>query len=83
LSLLASKPIAPVTPPPEYRNIELEEIIAENKGGSSLNLNRMRLSDQDMQIVAYYALRNNKVSVILIFFNQKSGKDLFHMRLLI
>ncbi|CAF2816009.1 unnamed protein product, partial [Rotaria sp. Silwood2] len=46
--------------PPEYRNHELERIIADKKNNSELTLKSKSLIDQDMEIVAYYALRNNE-----------------------
>jgi hypothetical protein len=33
-----------------------------------LSLRSMGLSDEDMEIVAYYALRNNNVSVLSSYF---------------
>ncbi|CAF3294186.1 unnamed protein product [Rotaria sp. Silwood2] len=47
--------------PPQYRNNELERMITDNKDSSELNLQSKGLTDQDMEIVAYYALRNNQV----------------------
>jgi cytochrome c553 len=53
-SLLAS--------PPKHTNAKLEEIINKNKNESKINLNSKQLTDDDMAIVAYYLLKNNKVS---------------------
>lgn len=61
-NLLALQPTLPVESPPKYRNTELEKRIAEKKDNSCLDLESLRLTDQDMEIVAYYALRSNKVS---------------------
>jgi hypothetical protein len=49
--------------PPEYRNLKLEKFIEENKDDTKLDLTRQEpyLNAQDMQIIAYYAIENNKV----------------------
>mgnify|MGYP000344943441 CR=1 FL=1 len=47
--------------PPKYRNQTLERQIADNKNQKELSLRNMTLSDQDMEIVAYYAIRQSKV----------------------
>ncbi|CAF1206900.1 unnamed protein product [Rotaria sordida] len=52
---------APTSSPPQYHNHELERIIADNKDSSRLDLLSKELTDEDMEIVAYYALRNNQV----------------------
>ncbi len=52
----------PRSSPPTYRNYDLERIIANNKESGVLDLYYKHLTDQDMQIVAYYVLRNTKVS---------------------
>lgn len=54
--------------PPKYTNPELEKMIKENKDGSHLWLDEYRFTDDDMQIVAYYALQYNKVSNIVFIF---------------
>ncbi len=48
--------------PPHYRNYNLEQIITNHKDGVELDLCYKRLTDQDMEIVAYYLLRKKKVS---------------------
>ncbi len=48
--------------PPKYQNVKLEKIITENKANSELYLCGKNLTDQDIEIVVYYALQNNKVS---------------------
>ncbi len=60
--------ICPTRLPPHYRNDELEKVIADHKDGMELNLRNRRLTHKDMEIVAYYVLRNNKVSQILFGF---------------
>ncbi len=45
-----------------YQNSLLEELLAEKKGESELNLSSKKLTSQDMEIVAYYAVQENKVS---------------------
>ena len=47
--------------PPEYRNSKLEKQIADNTNQAELNLSRSSLTAQDMEIVAYYAIRQSKV----------------------
>lgn len=47
--------------PPQYRNRELEKIIANNANNSTLDLCEKWLHGKDMEIVTYYALRNNEV----------------------
>jgi hypothetical protein len=56
------KPTPSLPSPPNYKNEKLEQTINENKNKSELNLGRKELTDDDMAIVAYYLLRNNKVS---------------------
>ena len=46
--------------PPLYRNDRLIEMISENRTGR-LDLSEKCLDNNDMEIVAYYALRINKV----------------------
>ncbi|CAF1315392.1 unnamed protein product [Rotaria sordida] len=48
-------------PSPQYRNARLEKKIAENKEKKELSLRWMHLTDADMEIVAYYVIRKNKV----------------------
>jgi hypothetical protein len=52
----------PTSSPPTYRNSDLEKIIADNKEAKTLHLDSECLTDQDMEIVAYYVLRNTTVS---------------------
>ena len=47
-----------------YRNAALEQEIANQKGKSELNLRWRSLTAKDMEIVAYYGIQGNKVSVI-------------------
>jgi hypothetical protein len=54
--------ISPVLPPPRYRNHTLEQTIADRTNDSELTVAYARLKNEDMQIIAYYALQNNKVS---------------------
>ncbi|CAF4701068.1 unnamed protein product, partial [Rotaria magnacalcarata] len=50
----------PATSRPHYRNHELEQIMANNKGSTELNLLSKQLTDRDMEIVVYYVLQNNQ-----------------------
>jgi hypothetical protein len=47
-----------------YRNEELERLIAKEKTSTKLDLSSKKLTDQDAEIVAYYALYIHKVSII-------------------
>ncbi len=47
---------------PKYRNTTLEKLITENKDKAKLNLLNGDWTDEDMEIVAYYAIQDNKVS---------------------
>ncbi len=49
---------------PMYRNDELERFIAEEKTSTVFDLSSKELTDQDVEIVAYYALYIHKVSII-------------------
>lgn len=51
--------------PPKYNNQQLEQIIDRNRNESFISLCEKQLTDDDMEIVAYYLLLNNKVSDIL------------------
>ncbi|CAF4411781.1 unnamed protein product, partial [Rotaria sp. Silwood2] len=55
-----SKSAIIVPPPPEFRNLTLEQKIAEHENDACLSLDEMELSDADMEIVAYYAIRKSK-----------------------
>jgi hypothetical protein len=48
-------------PKPKHKNAKLEQFIAEKKGETNLKLS-CELTDEDMAIVAYYALQENTVS---------------------
>ncbi len=63
MNYLESKPKpTPSNPSPlDYKNPRLEQTINENKNKSEIDLNSKKLTDDDMAIVAYYLLRNNKV----------------------
>jgi hypothetical protein len=60
--------VRPSTPPPQYRNAKLEQMIADKAGGTELDLGWEGITADDMKIVAYYALRNNKVKNVACFF---------------
>jgi len=51
---------------PHYENPILEQIIANNNNRSELKLVLMDLTDQDMEIVAHFALRNNRVGNVIV-----------------
>ncbi|CAF3840761.1 unnamed protein product [Rotaria sp. Silwood1] len=54
---------------PQYRNPDLEKKLADNKNVTMLNLKSMNLTDEDMEIVAYCALRTNTVNAIVLIFS--------------
>ncbi len=64
LSFLVPKPVTPTPSPPKLRNPTLEQKIAEHKNQEQLDLSSMKLTDADMEIVVYYAIRTNKVRQI-------------------
>jgi hypothetical protein len=49
-------------PKPKDKNAQLEQLIAEKKGKTKLDLSWKKLTAEDMVIVAYYALQENTVS---------------------
>jgi hypothetical protein len=70
---LESKTSTLLSSSPKYKNTKLEQKINENKDKSELWLNRLSLTDNDMEIVAYYLLQINKVShVVFVFLLLKS-----------
>ncbi len=54
--------------PSHYRNYELEQMITNHKDTMELDLRTRRLTDRDMEIVAYYVSRNNMVSQFIFGF---------------
>jgi len=52
--------------PPKYENRELQQIIDNKKNESRLSLSYKGLTDDDMEIVGYYLLENNKVSDVVL-----------------
>ncbi len=60
--------------PPEYKNPELEQKINENKNESSLYWGGEDLTDDDVAIIAYYLLQNNKVRNVLFGFSWLNRK---------
>jgi hypothetical protein len=50
---------------PEHQNARLEELIAGKQGEPELRLNLMQLTAQDIEILVYYGLQDNKVSNII------------------
>jgi hypothetical protein len=53
--------LAPTLSPPEFKNAELEQEIADKKNEKQLSLAHKTLTHQDMEIVAYYGVATNKV----------------------
>jgi hypothetical protein len=66
---LESKTTSLSSSPPKYKNQKLEQKIKENENKSVLDLKKLDLTDNDMEIVGYYILRNNKVSDVLLIFS--------------
>jgi hypothetical protein len=52
---------------PTYQNTALEDFIAGKKGETELKLSWKNLTDKDLEIVAYYALQENKVSGVIFY----------------
>ena len=46
---------------PQYHNHDLERFIADNRIERYFNLQSRNITDQDVEIIIYYALRNNQV----------------------
>ena len=59
---LESKPATLLSSPPKYKNQKLEQWINANKNEVEIYLGELSLSDEDMEIVGYYVLANNKVN---------------------
>ncbi|CAF3156156.1 unnamed protein product [Rotaria socialis] len=70
----ACKSIIAETLPPEHRNSALEKQIAECQDQPELDLGWSHLTDQDMSIVAYYCLYNNKTLLKLNLSSNKIGE---------
>ncbi|CAF4127880.1 unnamed protein product, partial [Adineta steineri] len=68
---LSSTPNA-IAHPPKYRSPTLEECIAAEKN-ESLSLRQRNLTDQDFEIVAYYAIQNNKIFTQLYLGQNRPG----------
>ncbi len=64
-------------PKPKHQNAQLEQLIAENKGETKLSLNTKELTDEDMKIVAYYALQENTVSNVVFDVMTKERNGFF------
>jgi hypothetical protein len=68
MNYLESKTITSLlSSPPEYKNPQLEEKLRENEDedDTRLWLDGLHLTNDDMKIVAYYVLHNNKVSNVV------------------
>jgi len=63
--------------PPKHKNPELQEKINEKKNKLYLRLARSNLTNEDMEIVAYYLLQNNKVSNVVFDFSLLKRIDQF------
>ncbi len=56
--------IPPKLPRSARRTVELEQLIAKERSSSKMNLERRKLTDEDMEVIASSALNSNKVSNI-------------------
>ncbi len=63
-SAIPAQPTLPKLSKPVYRNTELERRIAKEKTSTELDFSVKGFTDQDAEIVAYYALCINTVSTI-------------------
>ncbi|CAF1270042.1 unnamed protein product [Adineta steineri] len=59
--------------PPTYKNPTLEQMISENQNTSSVSFDDMYLTDADIELVAYYLLRDNKILTQLDLFLNEIG----------
>ncbi len=66
-SPLSAQPTLPKLSKPVYRNTELERLIAKEKTSTELSFWNKHLRYKDAEIVAYYALYINRVSIIESF----------------
>lgn len=62
----ATTTVSFLSSPPKHNNPQLEKNINQNKNKSSLDLSSSKLVDEDMCIVGYYLLVNNKVSLFVV-----------------
>ncbi|CAF1670079.1 unnamed protein product, partial [Adineta ricciae] len=60
-------------PKPVYSNADLAKQIANQRGKTELKLNFKRLTDKDMEIVAYYAIQEKKTLTTLELSRNKIG----------
>jgi hypothetical protein len=65
--ILESNKTTLLSSPSTYTNKKLQQIIDENKSKSNVSL-KGNLTNEDMEIVANYLLRNNTVMNILFIF---------------
>jgi hypothetical protein len=54
-----------VCAPPTNQNLELQKHITDEES-DSLHLCDMNLTDEDMKIVAYYAIRDKEVRLVIL-----------------
>jgi hypothetical protein len=73
---LESKTTSQLSSSPKYKNPKLEQTIKKNIEESVLSLNDEGLTDDDMEIVAYYLLQNNQVNHLLL--NRREEFQEFH-----
>ncbi len=73
---LESKTTSQLPSPPRHKNPKLEQTIKKNIEQSELSLTYEGLTDDDMEIVAYYLLQNNQVNHLLL--NRKEEFEEFH-----
>jgi hypothetical protein len=74
---LESKTTDLLLSPPIYKNQKLEQWIKLNGNNLELDLGCLDLTDDDMKIVGYYLLRNNKVCEVLFVFSYRREEKNF------
>ncbi|CAF4839605.1 unnamed protein product, partial [Rotaria sp. Silwood1] len=68
-----SKTTTLLSSPPTYKNQKLRQMIHENNDNSVLYLSNEQLTDNDMEIISYYLLRNNTTLTTLYLENNQIG----------
>ncbi|CAF1495913.1 unnamed protein product, partial [Adineta steineri] len=70
----------PVLLPPRHHNEKLEQIITSHKNNTKLDLRSKNLTNKDAEIIAYYALENNKtLSTLDLGHNKIGGQGMKHL----
>ncbi|CAF1561362.1 unnamed protein product, partial [Adineta ricciae] len=63
----------PILSSPQHHNKRLEQIITDHKNDTVLDLRSKNFTNKDAEIIAYYALGNNKTCITLYLDYNKIG----------